>query len=374
MLDRTAAIFEQAGRPELAAAEVGRLLDDLDCCARWAVVHETGASRFVVEASGPMTPADLRDLLNDPAVFCIDLFDRGGHHFSIVAEPRPSIAATESFAAVLRLARHYASAQAGLPPMADAEPGAAAAVAMTGMGAVLHIARRVADSDVPVLLLGETGVGKEWLARRIHEWSRRERSRFVGFNCAAVSREMVEAQLFGHRKGAFTGAIDGSVGVIRGADGGTVLLDEIGDVPADCQAKLLRFLETGEVHGIGEVLPSPDQRARAGRDQSSARGSHRHRPDAPRPLLPAQRGPHRDPAASPAARRDSSAGRRSAAQVRQGVAEGTVAAVRGLSGSAGGLRLAGQRATARQRTAEGRRAGLRRRHHRAARPVARDRR
>ena len=257
VLDRTAAIFEQAGRPELAAAEVGRLLDDLDCCARWAVVHETGASRFVVEASGPMTPADLRDLLNDPAVFCIDLFDRGGHHFSIVAEPRPSIAATESFAAVLRLARHYASAQASLSPMADAEPGAAAAVAMTGMGAVLHIARRVADSDVPVLLLGETGVGKEWLARRIHEWSRRERSRFVGFNCAAVSREMVEAQLFGHRKGAFTGAIDGSVGVIRGADGGTVLLDEIGDVPADCQAKLLRFLETGEVHGIGEVLPTP---------------------------------------------------------------------------------------------------------------------
>jgi DNA-binding NtrC family response regulator/tetratricopeptide (TPR) repeat protein len=257
VLDRTAAIFEQAGRPELAAGEVGRLLDDLDCCVRWAVVHETGASRFVAEASGPMSPADLRDLLNNPAVFSIDLFDRGGHHFSIVAEPRPSIAATESFAAVLRLARHYASAQADQPPTSDADSGAVASVAMTGMGAVLHIARRVADSEVPVLLLGETGVGKEWLARRIHEWSRRERSRFVGFNCAAVSREMVEAQLFGHRKGAFTGATDGSVGVIRGADGGTVLLDEIGDVPADCQAKLLRFLETGEVHGIGEVLPSP---------------------------------------------------------------------------------------------------------------------
>ena len=256
VLDRTAAIFEQAGRPELAAAEVGRLLDDLDCCTRWAVVHETGASRFVVEASGPMSPADLRDLLNDPAVFCIELFDRQGHHFSILAEPRPSIAATESLAAVLRLARHCASAHAGQPPIADEDADASATVEMTGMGAVLHIARRVADSDVPVLLLGETGVGKEWLARRIHAWSRRERSRFVGFNCAAVSREMVEAQLFGHRKGAFTGAIDGSVGVIRGAEGGTVLLDEIGDVPADCQAKLLRFLETGEVHGIGEVLPS----------------------------------------------------------------------------------------------------------------------
>jgi len=255
VLDRTAAIFEQAGRPELAAAEVGRLLDDLDCCAQWAVVHETGASRFVVEASGPMTPADLRHLLNDPAVFCIDLFERGGHRFSILAEPRPSIAATESLAAVLRLARHCASAQTGvLPGPGDASAGAD--VAMTGMSAVLHIARRIADSDVPVLLLGETGVGKEWLARRIHEWSRRERSRFVGFNCAAVSREMIEAQLFGHRKGAFTGAVDGSVGVIRGADGGTVLLDEIGDVPLDCQAKLLRFLETGEVHGIGDVLPS----------------------------------------------------------------------------------------------------------------------
>ena len=257
VLDRTAAIFEQAGRPELAAAEVGRLLDDLDCCARWAVVHETGASRFVVEASGPMSATDLRDLLNDPAVFRIDLFDRGGHHFSMLAEPRPSIAATESFAAVLRLARHCAAVQAVEPPVADARSVADPAMAMTGMAAVLHIARRVADSDVPVLLLGETGVGKEWLARRIHDWSRRQRARFVGFNCAAVSREMVEAQLFGHRKGAFTGAIDGSVGVIRGVDGGTVLLDEIGDVPADCQVKLLRFLETGEVHGIGDVLPTP---------------------------------------------------------------------------------------------------------------------
>ena len=257
VLDRTAAIFEQAGRPELAGAEVGRLLEDLDCCARWAVVHETGASRFVVEASGPMSPADLRDLLHDPAMFRIDLFDRGGHHFSMLAEPRPSIGATESFAAVLRIARHCAAVRAGEPPAGDTGDAADPAVEMTGMAAVLHIARRVADSDVPVLLLGETGVGKEWLARRIHEWSRRQRARFIGFNCAAVSREMVEAQLFGHRKGAFTGAIEASMGVIRGAEGGTVLLDEIGDVPADCQVKLLRFLETGEVHGIGDVLPTP---------------------------------------------------------------------------------------------------------------------
>lgn len=257
VLDRTAAIFEQAGRPELAAAEMGRLLDDLDCCARWAVVRESGARCVLVDSRGPMSPSDVRDLQHDPAAFRIDLFDCGGERVSMLAEPRPSIAATESLAAVLRLARHCASADGGVPPALEADKAPHAAMAMTGMAAVLHMARRVADSDVPVLLLGETGVGKEWLARRIHGWSRRERSRFVGFNCAAVGREMVESQLFGHRKGAFTGAVEGSTGVIRGADGGTVLLDEIGDVPLDCQVKLLRFLETGEVHGIGEVLPSP---------------------------------------------------------------------------------------------------------------------
>ena len=256
VLDRTAAIFEQAGRPELAAAEMGRLLDDLDCCTRWVVVRESGGSRFVVESSRPMTTGDLRDVLHDPGIFTLDLFERDGQRFAVLAEPRASIAATESLSAVLRLARHCQA-------LADGEPAPAPGVDTGwpghagGLGDALHIARRVADTDVPVLLLGETGVGKEWLARRIHEWSGREPARFIGFNCAAVSRDLIEAQLFGHRRGAFTGAVDGARGVLRAAEGGTVLLDEIAEVPLDCQAKLLRFLETGEVHGVGESVPVP---------------------------------------------------------------------------------------------------------------------
>ena len=256
VLDRTAAIFEQAGRPELAAAEMGRLLDDLDCCTRWVVVRESGGSRFVVESSCPMTAGDLRDVLHDPGIFTLELFERDGQRFAVLAEPRASIAATESLSAVLRLARHCQA-------LADGERAPAPGIGMSwpghpgGLSDALHIARRVADTDVPVLLLGETGVGKEWLARRIHEWSGREPARFVGFNCAAVSRELIEAQLFGHRRGAFTGAVDGARGVLRAAEGGTVLLDEIAEVPLDCQAKLLRFLETGEVHGVGESLPLP---------------------------------------------------------------------------------------------------------------------
>jgi DNA-binding NtrC family response regulator/tetratricopeptide (TPR) repeat protein len=254
VLDRTAAIFEQAGRPDLAASEVGRLLDDLDCCRRWAVVHEAGSSRAVLESSAGLADADLRELLNGPDTIAIDLGERSTHHVAVVAQPQASVGAIASLSAVMRLIRRSASAFA---PVVRATLRPDVADPLEGMRAVLHMARRVAETDVPVLLLGETGVGKEWLARRIHEWSAREARTFIGFNCVAVGREMLEAQLFGHRKGAFTGAVEALPGVLRGAEGGTVLLDEIGEVPGEVQVKLLRFLETGEVHPIGEAVPRP---------------------------------------------------------------------------------------------------------------------
>jgi len=256
VLDRTAAIFEQAGQPDLAAAELGRLLDDLDCCTRWVIVREAGASRFVVASSRPMSTSDLGDVLHDPNVFAFDLFEGGGQKYAVLADPRPSISPTESLSAVLRLARHVQTLAAGRPPQEDGAASVGSDVS-SGMALVLQMARRVATTDLPVLLLGETGVGKEWVARRIHEWSRRVPSRFIGFNCAAVSRDLIEAQLFGHRRGAFTGALEASPGVLRAAEGGTVLLDEIAEVPLDCQAKLLRFLETGEVHAVGDSVPRP---------------------------------------------------------------------------------------------------------------------
>ena len=102
---------------------------------------------------------------------------------------------------------------------------------------------------------GETGVGKEVFARIIHNYSARASKDFVPFNCSSVPQEMVESQLFGHRRGAFTGAIDNAPGVIRGASGGTLLLDEIGDLKLAVQPQLLRFLENNEVHPVGEPRP-----------------------------------------------------------------------------------------------------------------------
>jgi DNA-binding NtrC family response regulator len=123
------------------------------------------------------------------------------------------------------------------------------------MTELLSIARRIAPADISVLLTGETGTGKEVLARAIHRASGRGAKPFIPFNCTAVPREMLESQLFGYRKGAFTGAHTAFDGVIRAATGGTLFLDEIAEIGPDLQPKLLRFLETKEVHGLGEPHP-----------------------------------------------------------------------------------------------------------------------
>ena len=116
-------------------------------------------------------------------------------------------------------------------------------------------ARRVAPSELPVLITGETGAGKEVIAREVHDASPRAGKSFGVLVCSAVPREMLDSHLFGHRRGAFTGAIDNFLGVIRANEGGTLFLDEIGEVSLDLQVKLLRFLETGEVHPLGETKP-----------------------------------------------------------------------------------------------------------------------
>jgi len=103
---------------------------------------------------------------------------------------------------------------------------------------------------------GETGTGKEVLARLIHAYSPRAKAAFLPFNCTATPKDMLDSQLFGHRRGSFTGAIDHFQGVIRAASGGTLFLDEIGETTLDVQPKLLRFLESSEVHPIGETHPA----------------------------------------------------------------------------------------------------------------------
>jgi DNA-binding NtrC family response regulator len=124
-----------------------------------------------------------------------------------------------------------------------------------GMQRVLTTARQVAASDIPVLIMGESGTGKELIARAIHYNSRRRKKRLVALNCAGLSENILEDELFGHVKGAFTGAQSEREGRFEHADGGTLFMDEIGDMPAVMQAKLLRVLENGEIVRLGSNEP-----------------------------------------------------------------------------------------------------------------------
>jgi DNA-binding NtrC family response regulator len=139
-----------------------------------------------------------------------------------------------------------------------AEPGAAALEGMIGnsrpMAKMYRLARLVAGRDTPVLLTGETGTGKELVARAIHRLSARAHKPLVAVNCAAIPDSLLEAELFGYVRGAFTGAVQSRLGHIHAAHEGTLFLDEIGEIPLGMQAKLLRFLEEGEVQRLG----SPD--------------------------------------------------------------------------------------------------------------------
>ena len=127
--------------------------------------------------------------------------------------------------------------------------------ASAAMARVVEQIQRLQGHDLTVLITGESGTGKDLVARAIHVGSPRRGAMFLPYNCTTTTREMADSQLFGHRRGSFTGAITDQPGLIRSATGGTLFLDEIGDLPLDVQPKLLRFLEQGEVMPVGESRP-----------------------------------------------------------------------------------------------------------------------
>jgi DNA-binding NtrC family response regulator len=151
------------------------------------------------------------------------------------------------------------SIQSGRPPQ-TVEPNSVERLPeLIGNAAcMIEISRRVrlvAPRTTPVLIEGPTGSGKEIVAEALHRLSTRSRKPFVAINCAAIPEALLEAELFGHTRGAFTGAVQGRVGRIEAADGGTLFLDEIGEMPLGLQAKLLRFVECGELQRVGDNEP-----------------------------------------------------------------------------------------------------------------------
>lgn len=136
----------------------------------------------------------------------------------------------------------------------DDEGGVEPLTASPVMQRVLELARQVADTDASVLILGESGTGKGVMARTLHEWSGRSKQAFVTVNCPGLSGELIASELFGHVRGAFTGATENKLGRVDQADGGTLFFDEIGDFPMSMQPKLLRFIQDREYERVGDPV------------------------------------------------------------------------------------------------------------------------
>ncbi len=220
--------------------------DEARVLARTASDHESGRhSAVVVEPLG-----------RDP----------DGPRYAAVASPRPlgdlvtrrlrmiALVARQGYA--LCAARDRSTERPGVSVDRSLEPLLPGFVcASTAMAHVVEQIQRMQGNDLTVLITGESGTGKELIARSVHVGSHRNAATFLPYNCTTTGRDLADSQLFGHRRGSFTGAVSDQPGLIRSAAGGTLFLDEIGDLPLDVQPKLLRFLEQHEIIPVGESRP-----------------------------------------------------------------------------------------------------------------------
>jgi len=257
VLHSLAALFVHSSRPELIARELAELAVGA-CCVHSAegIIRNTdGVATSLGLIRGPSA------LVEPMLEHHLPVGSKGGRTVELALTVRQDTESAATVRAVglllaslqeLRTARAEREEQATLWP-ADELPLDDDQVVVSGhMRELMTFARRIARTTVTVLITGESGTGKEILARAVHQFSDRAQKPFVPLNCTAIPRDLLESQLFGHRRGAFTGADRDQAGLIRSARDGTLFLDEIGALSLDLQPKILRFLESGEIAPLGE--------------------------------------------------------------------------------------------------------------------------
>ena len=268
-------IVDAAALPELLGRETANaLLEAAAADASVIFVHLAGGDVRVVASAGcdgdaarTLARAAANGLAYGRGTLVVESLGRDGDgaRFGLVASPRPIghpiMRRLRMIAAVARQGFALCDARDRQPPAVGAVdrslepllPGFLSASA--AMTRVVEQIQRLQGNDLTVLITGESGTGKELVARAIHVGSHRSAATFLPYNCTTTGRDLADSQLFGHRRGAFTGAVSDQPGLVRTAVGGTLFLDEVGDLPIDVQPKLLRFLEQSEIMPIGETKP-----------------------------------------------------------------------------------------------------------------------
>jgi len=265
-LDSAVALLDLAGHPHILGREAFALLQDTACTHAAALVATGPAGLRIVEQAGRTSdaPATAAAASAGDGIEHLPVGRRGDETWTLVVRPRTELESYCTFAAIRKLLtialsldgyRRDEKQRAALWPADALDSDPDCIWASEQMTETLTIARRMAPTPLSILITGETGTGKEMVARAVHRASDRADRPFLPFNCSAVPRDMLESQLFGYRKGAFTGADASFQGVIRSAAGGTLFLDEIGEIGPEVQPKLLRFLESREIHPLGEPYP-----------------------------------------------------------------------------------------------------------------------
>jgi DNA-binding NtrC family response regulator len=258
VLQGIAALMMYAGRPELLAPELVAVLEHTGVASSAHAVARADAGREEMLASFGEMPADADNV----RVFPLGTARNRTIEVRVHALPDFESLATLNGVTMLlgtirdlELAKAEREERLTLWPSEELPLDNQDAIITGHMRELMAFARKVASTNVPVLITGESGTGKEIFARAIHSYSTRARRPFVPLNCTAVPRDLLESQLFGHRRGAFTGADRDHLGVIRAAKDGTLFLDEIGELSLELQPKFLRFLESGEINPLGETSP-----------------------------------------------------------------------------------------------------------------------